>query len=135
MGPPRARRAQQPSVDVQEPGKGKALLHVLADGRSTGRYKLSKRQLDEVQTLFKLVVLPGSRQRHGFRKYTVRWRTFWPHAQVPEVWQGTHASDGDNCKWWEAVDTFALDLSHNSIRSLPVEITNLSESLETLNIW
>ena len=48
MRPVRARRAHQPSVDVQEPGKGKALLHVLADGRSTGRYKLSKRQLDEV---------------------------------------------------------------------------------------
>ncbi|CAL5221783.1 g4045 [Coccomyxa viridis] len=100
MRPAHARRAQQRSVDVQVPGKGKALLHILADGRSTGRYKLSKRQLDE----------------------------------VPEVWQGTSASDGHDGKWWEAVDTVALDLSSNNIRSLPVEITNLSESLETLNI-
>ncbi len=51
MRPAHARRAQQRSVDVQVPGKGKALLHILADGRSTGRYKLSKRQLDEVQKI------------------------------------------------------------------------------------
>lgn len=42
------RRAQQSFIDVREPGKGKALLHVLADGRSTGHYRLSERQLDKV---------------------------------------------------------------------------------------
>ena len=41
-------RRQQPFVDVREPGKGKALLHVLADGRTTGHYKLSERKLTEV---------------------------------------------------------------------------------------
>ena len=73
MRPVRARRAHQPSVDVQEPGEGKALLHVLADGRSTGRYKLSKRQLDEVSTVPVLLI---SRQMYGYVKYTVRWRIF-----------------------------------------------------------
>ena len=51
------------------------------------------------------------------------------------MWQGTSASDDGDGKWWEAVDTVALDLSHNRIRLLPVEITILSETLETLNIW
>lgn len=44
----KASRTQQPFVAVQEPGKGKALLHVLADGRNTGHYKLSERKLTEV---------------------------------------------------------------------------------------
>ena len=38
-------------MGVLEPGKGKALLHVLADGRASGHYKLSKRQLEEVVRL------------------------------------------------------------------------------------
>lgn len=38
-------------MDVLEAGKGKALLHVLADGRASGHYKLSKRQLEEVVRL------------------------------------------------------------------------------------
>ena len=45
------RRAREALVDVLEPGKGKALLHVLADGRASGHYKLSKRQLEEVMRL------------------------------------------------------------------------------------
>ena len=44
----KASRTEQPFVDVREPGKGKALLHVLADGRNTGHYKLSERKLTEV---------------------------------------------------------------------------------------
>ena len=48
----KARRTQQPFVDVREPGKGKALLHVLADGRSTGHYKLNDRELTEVYQKF-----------------------------------------------------------------------------------
>ena len=48
MRAPQSRRTPLPFVDVQEPGKGKALLHVLADGRSTGHYRLNKRQLDKV---------------------------------------------------------------------------------------
>ena len=44
----KASRTQQAFVDVREPGKGKALLHVLADGRNTGHYKLSRRKLTEV---------------------------------------------------------------------------------------
>ena len=55
--------------------------------------------------------------------------------QVPEVWQGTSASNGDDGKWWEAVDTVSLDLSNNNIRLLPVEVANLPDTLETLNIW
>ena len=43
------RRAREALVDVLEPGKGKALLHVLADGRASGHYKLSRRQLEEVK--------------------------------------------------------------------------------------
>ena len=45
------RRAPGALVGVLEPGKGKALLHVLADGRASGHYKLSKRQLEEVVRL------------------------------------------------------------------------------------
>ncbi len=41
-------RALKASVDVLEPGKGKALLHVLADGRASGHYKLSRRELEQV---------------------------------------------------------------------------------------
>ena len=45
------RRVREALVDVLEPGKGKALLHVLADGQVSGHYKLSKRQLEEVVRL------------------------------------------------------------------------------------
>ena len=132
MRAPQARRTHQPFVDVQEPGKGKALLHVLADGRCTGQYKLSKRRLEEVRSNS-----GHSMKIHytGYMNYTSRWATTWGHAQVPEVWQPNSASDADDGKWWEAVDTVALDLSHNSIRSIPAEISELSETLETLNIW
>lgn len=51
MRPPASRRTPLPFVDVQEPGKGRALLHVLADGRSTGHYRLKERQLDEVESV------------------------------------------------------------------------------------
>jgi len=54
--------------------------------------------------------------------------------QVPEVWQGAAASDQGDGRWWETVDTMALDLSYNNIRSIPEQIINLSETLVTLNI-
>ena len=56
------------------------------------------------------------------------------HPQVPEVWQGAAASDRDEGKWWESVDTMALDVSHNNIQTMPADIASLSETLELLNI-
>lgn len=51
------------------------------------------------------------------------------------MWQASDAQARDEGKWWEAADTVALDLSHNDIRSIPAEITDISETLEILNIW
>ena len=135
MRSPQARRAHQPFVDVQEPGKGKALLHVLADGRSTGHYRLSERLLDKVRISF------GHCKNSHTNEMRVGCRLYFKMGdhlclpQVPEVWQGSSASDRDDGKWWEAVDTVALDLSHNKIRFIPAEINELSKTLETLNLW
>lgn len=54
--------------------------------------------------------------------------------QVPEVWQATAASEKCPGRWWEAVDTVALDVSCNSVQSVPAEISELSETLQTLNL-
>ena len=71
--------------------------------------------------------------------YIVRWLRFkasdgQTHPQVPEVWQGAAESDQDEGKWWEAVDTVALDVSRNNIQTMPADIASLSETLELLNI-
>ena len=53
---------------------------------------------------------------------------------MPEVWQATVASDKVPWRWWEAVETVALDVSYNSIQSVPAEISELSNTLMTLNL-
>jgi len=135
-------------VMVKEPEKSKSVQQVLADGRSTGHFKLQGRRLQAVRT-FKylesgspLLSVPNfpSGELEVYRKKTRhqdgeqnRPMKVPVGMQMPEVWDESSFKNNSNA-WWDAVGPISLDLLNNQIKHIPEGLAELAETLQNLDL-